>query len=25
MLQSKYGWTREQAEKELDRRMGRAA
>lgn len=25
MLQAKYGWTRQQAEEEIDRRMGRAA
>jgi uncharacterized protein YjbJ (UPF0337 family) len=24
-LQTKYGWSREQAEKEIERRMGRAA
>ena len=24
-LQSRYGWSREEAEREIDRRMGRAA
>ena len=25
LLQTRYGWTREEAEQEVDRRMGRAA